>query len=31
MKTVGSIGLGDMGMVASKNLLKSVFAVKKFT
>jgi 3-hydroxyisobutyrate dehydrogenase-like beta-hydroxyacid dehydrogenase len=31
MKTVGFIGLGDMGIVVSKNLFKSGFAVNKFT
>jgi 3-hydroxyisobutyrate dehydrogenase-like beta-hydroxyacid dehydrogenase len=30
MKTVGFIGLADMGMVVSKNLFKSGFAVKEF-
>jgi len=30
MKIVGSIGLGDMGMLVSKNLFKSGFAVKEF-
>jgi 3-hydroxyisobutyrate dehydrogenase-like beta-hydroxyacid dehydrogenase len=31
MKTVGFIGLADMGMVVSENLFKSGFAVNKFT
>ena len=31
MKTVGFIGLADMGMVVSENLFKNGFAVNKFT